>query len=102
MVQHTLHSALRSAQRGLSQDEIEYVYQFASRYHREGALICYLRRQDVPLSDRRGAFATRLVGTALVIAQDGGTLLTAWRNRRNGLKKILKKATYRCEYKDSW
>ena len=97
MIQHTVHSALRSAQRGLSEDEIEYVYQFGSMYHRGGALFYFLRRQDVPLPDRRSDRAMRLVGTALVIAQDGRTLLTAWRNRRRGLKQILKKEAYRCE-----
>jgi len=45
-------------------------------------LIYYLRRQDVPFPDRRSDFAMRLVGTALIIAQDGRTLMTAWRNRR--------------------
>ena len=95
-IQHTHHSARRSAQRGLTEDEIEYVYQFASRYHSGGALIYYLRRQDVPVSDRRWDFARRLVGTALVIALDGETLLTAWRNRRSGLKQIRKKEPYRC------
>ena len=93
-IQHTNHSAWRSAQRGLTEEEIEYVYQFASRYHRGGALIYYLRRQDIPLSDRRWDFARRLVGTALVVAQDGHTLLTAWRNRRSGLKQIRKKEPY--------
>ena len=100
-IQHTVHSAFRSAQRGLSDDEIEYVYHFASRYHRGGALIYYLRRQDVPLPDQRNAFSMRLVGTALVIAPDGYTLLTAWRNRRSGLKQIRKKESYRCEYYES-
>ena len=94
MLQHTVHSAIRSAQRGLSPDEIEYVYQFASRYHRGGALIYFLRRQDVPSADRHLDFATRLIGTALVCAPDGYTLLTAWRNRRSGLKQIRKKETY--------
>lgn len=102
MVQLTIHSALRSAQRGLTEDEIDYVHQFATCYHRAGALIYYLRRQDVPVSDRRYDFAMRLVGTALVVAQDRRTLLTAWRNRRNGLKQIRKKEVYRAEYSDNW
>jgi len=97
MLQHTRHSAVRSAQRGLTEEEIEYVYQFASRYHCNGAVIYYLRRQDVPLSDHRLDFAMRLVGTALVLDQDGRTLLTAWRNRRRGMKLIRKKDSYRTE-----
>lgn len=102
MIQHTVHSAARSAQRGLSEEEIEYVYQFASRHHCGGALIYYLRRQDVPLSDRRSDFAMRLVGTALVIDRDGRTLLTTWRNRKNGLKLIRKKEPYHYENNFTW
>lgn len=88
MIEHTLHSAIRSAQRGLTDEEIEYVYQFASRYHHCGALVYYLRWDDLPLEDQRSAFATQLVGTALVVALDGQTLLTTWRNRRRGMKII--------------
>jgi len=94
MIQHTTHSQLRSAQRGLSNDEIEYVYQYGSRFHREGALICYLRAQDVPLADQHKDWSNRLVGTALVMTRDGQTLLTTWRNRRSGLKIIKKKPAY--------
>lgn len=93
-IQHTEHSALRSAQRGLSEEEIEYVYQYASRYHRGGALIYYLRHRDVPTPDQSNDFAMRLVGTALVITRDGHTLLTTWRNRRRGMKQIRKKERY--------
>jgi hypothetical protein len=88
MLQYTQHAATRSAQRGLSDDEIEYVYQFASRYRRGGATIYFLRRRDVPLPDRRRDFANRLVGTTLVCDPDSYRLLTAWRNRRSGLKRI--------------
>lgn len=90
-IQHTQQSATRSVQRGLTEEEIEYVYLFASRFHNGGALIYYLRRQDVPVPDIRWDFAIRLVGTALVVALDGRTLVTTWRNRRRGMKRILKK-----------
>jgi hypothetical protein len=98
MIQQTAHSAFRSAQRGLSKDEIEYVFQFASHYHGGGAIIYYLRNQDVPAADRSWDWAIHLVGTALVFAKDGSTLLTVWRNRRNGLKLIRKKAPYHEKY----
>ena len=90
-IEHTQHSVTRSAQRGLTDEEIEYVYQFASRFHSGGALIYYLRRQDVPVPDLRWDFAMRLVGTALVVTLDGHTLVTTWRNRRRGMKRIRKK-----------
>ena len=78
--------SLRSARNVI--DEIEYVYQFSSRYYCCGAKIYYLRRQDVPSSDRRYAWAMQLVGTALVFAKDGKTLMTVWRNRRKGRRGL--------------
>ena len=95
MLLHTAHSAFRSAQRGLTEDEIEYVQLFGSRFHREGALIYYLRRRDVPAFDQRLGWVAALVGTALVVTTDGQTLITTWRNRRNGLKLILRKPDYK-------
>jgi hypothetical protein len=95
MLRHSQHSAIRAAQRGLSNDEIEYVYQFASRYHRAGALIYYLRRQDLPPPDRCRDFAAHLVGTALICDPDSDVLITAWRDRRGGLKHIRRKEEYR-------
>jgi hypothetical protein len=102
MLQHTAHSAIRSAQRGLSRDEIEYVQLFGSRFHREGALIYYLRRRDIPAFDQRIGWISALVGTALVVSTDGQTLITAWRNRRNGLKLILKKLDYKSKNRESF
>ena len=95
LFEYTSHAICRSAQRGLSADEVEYVHAFGSRYHKGGALICFLRLRDVPFDDRRYDFVARLVGTALVFTADGKTLITTWRNRRNGLKLIRKKTTYR-------
>jgi hypothetical protein len=94
MLEHTRHSAYRSAQRGLTNDEIEYVHHYGTLFHKEGALIVYLREQDIPLTDRNLDWASHLEGTALVIAKDGRLLLTAWRNRRSGLKLIRKKPTH--------
>jgi hypothetical protein len=88
VITHTAHSATRAAQRGLSDDEIEYVYQYGSRYHCGGALIFYMRRQDLPIADRRYDWAAQLVGTAVVMSSYDGAIITVWRNRRTGLKRI--------------
>lgn len=102
MIQYTMHSEYRSAQRGLSNEEIEYVYQYASHLHRGGALIYFLREQDLPEADRRWDWAVHLVGTALVLSSDGKTLLTVWRNRRHGLKLIRKKSPYYFRDPEKW
>jgi hypothetical protein len=102
MLQHTDHSRRRSAQRGLSGSEIDYVYQYGTLFNRDGARIYFLRYQDIPLLDRRGGWAAKLVGTALVVdREDDLTLLTAWRNRRRGLKAIRKKPAYRIAWRES-
>jgi hypothetical protein len=95
MIQHTQHSLIRSAQRGLTDEEIEYVFQFGSRYHRGGALIYFLRHKDMPLPDHRSDWAMHLEGTALILDKEGNILLTVWRNRGRGLKIIRKKSPYR-------
>jgi hypothetical protein len=94
-MKHTEHSAFRSAQRVLTDEEIEYVYQFASRYHQGGALIWYLRQHNLPARDQYWDWAVHLVGTALVLDGDGRTLIIVWRNCRRGLKLIRKKSQYR-------
>jgi hypothetical protein len=94
MIQHTDHSSFRAAQRGLTDEEIEYVFQFGSRFHSGGALIYFLRRQDLPKPDLRWDWANHLVGTALVCTKQGDILVTVWRNRRSGLKLIRKKENH--------
>ena len=93
MLRHTNHSKLRSVHRCLSDEDIEYVYEYGTRIHSGGALVYYLRDRDIPLQDQRFDWAVRLAGTALVVSRDSRTLLTVWRNRQNGLK-IIKRKTH--------
>ena len=89
--QWTEHSRRQAARRGLSHEELDYVLFHASKYHKAGTVIYFLREIDLPISDRRLAFACRLVGTAVVMARDRRTIITVWRNRRSGLKHIQRK-----------
>ena len=98
MIQHTYHSEYRSAQRGLTNEAIDYITQYGSTHHCAGALFYYLRNQDLPGDDRHWDWALRLVGTALVYSKDDRILITVWRNRKNGLKKIRKKNPYDSKY----
>ncbi len=88
MFQLSEHAMERAAQRGLTDEEIEYVYLYGKRYHNAGAIFCYLREKDLPRDDHRRDFCKRLVGTAIVMDLEGRLVLTVWRNRRNGLKYI--------------
>lgn len=91
MFYHTSHSSFRASQRHLSNEEIEYIKYFGSRIRNSGALFFYLRKRDLPVEDQHRDWANHLVGTALVMSKDGSSLLTVWRNRKNGLKNICKK-----------
>lgn len=96
-IQFTTHSIQRSAQRGLTAAQVTYVLLHGQRFHRDGALVYYLRRRDIPDCDRRQDAWMRLAGTAVVLAPDGCTVITVWRNQRSGLQHIRKKAGRRCE-----
>jgi hypothetical protein len=92
MFTHSAHSLQRAAQRGLSNEEIEYILWYGQRHRRSGVIIVYLRRRDIPATDLWRADVTRLEGTAVVFDQGRqGDILTVWRNRRNGLKHIRRK-----------
>lgn len=88
------HARQRAAQRNLSPAELRYVIRHGQRFHRAGALIFFLRDRDVPEADRGDDERRRLVGTAVVLSSDGRQVLTAWRNRRNGLQRIKRKVEY--------
>jgi len=94
MIPYTDHSAWRAARRGLTDEEIEYVHYYGSRFRGDGALIYFLRKHDLPPTDRRIDWVNNLIGTALVFSKDGNTLITVWRNRRSGLKVIRKKENH--------
>lgn len=94
MLQFNYHSAYRTARRNLSGEDINYVIAYGQRFHRAGALIYYLRRRDVPEWDRANDRWMRLSGSAVILTKDGRTLITAWRNRRSGLKRIRCKPKY--------
>jgi hypothetical protein len=93
------HSRQRAAQRGLTEEELEYVLLFGTRIRKNGALTVFLRAKDLPEGDRRRPFCSRLVGTAVVLDPSGRAVLTVWRNRRSGLKHIRTKPAWRSE---SW
>ncbi len=85
------HSDMRSGQRSLSEEEIQYVLFFGKRHFCQGARLYSLRYKDLPPSDRRRDACTRLVGACVVLSADRRTVITVWRNRKSGLKLLRKK-----------
>ena len=100
MFTFTDHSRRRAAQRNLSVVEIEYVLTYGQYFRRAGAEFYYLRRRDIREWELSSDFS-RLAGTAIILAKDGQTLITTWRNRRSGLKNIRRKRE-RSSRKEQW
>jgi hypothetical protein len=94
MVQFSQHSLQRAAQRNISPDEVEYIMTYGQIFHRAGAVIYFLRKRDIPEEDQVYASRVRLVGTALIFSQDNNSLITIWRNRKSGLKRIKQKGEF--------
>jgi len=94
MIQLNDHSSRRAAQRGLTFEEIEYIVWHGESFHRTGVVIYYLRTKDIPADDLRKDIWSRLVGSAVIVDWNSGTVITVWRNRRSGLKTIRRKPDY--------
>lgn len=84
------HSITRMAHRNLSLNDVDYVVSNGKQFFGGGLETYYLRQRDLPASDRRKDTFSKLVGTAVLISNDG-TVVTTWRNKRTGLKKIRRK-----------
>lgn len=96
---HTLdvthHAEHRQAQRNLSDRDIAYVLLYGQRFHKAGAVIVHLRAKDLPYADRADQRCQKLVGTTVVLTRTGRRrVLTAYRNRRSGLRHIKRKQDY--------
>ena len=94
MIDFSRHAKIRAAQRNLSVNEIGYVITYGKKFHKAGALIYYLRKRDIPGWDCADPQWARLAGTAVIMAKDGRRVITVWRNRSKGLKRIKRKPEY--------
>ncbi len=94
-IQPTHHVQLRQAQRNISDQDVAFVLHFGRRIHNAGALHVFLGRRDLPADRRLRRRFERLVGTVLVLCDDGETsvLVTAYRNR-NALRELRRKQKY--------
>lgn len=88
------HAQYRAAQRNLPTQAVDYILEHGRVFHRAGVLFYYLRSCDIPRSDQRNEQINRLAGTAIVFSKDRQTIITIWRNGKNGLKHIKRKSRY--------
>lgn len=87
-LRYSEHAITRMAQRNLSRQDIEYVYEHGQRIWSGGVQHRFLRHNDIPDGDRKRKH--RLEGTVILLDKSGKTVITAYRNRR-GLKNIRQK-----------
>ena len=94
-VEATAHAKYRKAQRNLSDPDINYVLAYGQTLHKAGAVFTYLREKDIPYADRVDQRCQKLIGAVVVMTTEGERrLLTAYRNRRFGLRYIKRKLDY--------
>ena len=85
----SIHAQERAAQRCLSPEDILYILRHGHRYHVADAIFYFLVGRDVPKIDRRQM--NRLIGTAIIVDKTRSTIITMWRNRQHGARKIRRK-----------
>lgn len=91
----TRHATRRAARRNLVPDAIEYVLTNGRTTQRTGITFYFLGWRDVPLADRRQSWATRLIGTIVLVASNGD-IITVYRNPRVW-RATQRKMKYRCD-----
>jgi len=90
----TTHAQQRMAQRNLSLSDIEFVLHYGQGFHRGGVVFFYLRHKDIPTDMLRDKDVAQLEGVAVVCSSDSSMVVTVWRNRQDGLRKIKRKQAY--------
>lgn len=78
----TDHANLRSAQRNMSDDEIEFILKHGNRLRRTGVIFCQLRKVDLPTSLSGNHRMRRLVGSTVVLSKCATQVLTMYRDDR--------------------
>jgi hypothetical protein len=86
-VQFSRHARSRASQRGLTEDEISFVFHFGRHIHRTGIRFVFLAHRDVPSAYRRTH--GHLAGCTVLVSHDG-TVLTMYKNQA-ALSVIKKK-----------
>lgn len=95
---YTSHAQDRQAQRNLSTEDVQFVWEYGRTYRCAGALHVFLGRRDLPMDKAIYQRFAHLEGTTLILDDTHAepVLITVYRNRR-GTKRIRSKAKYeRC------
>lgn len=88
------HAQRRMAQRNVSMDNIYFVLKNGQWFHRDGVIFVFLGSRDIGKSQLMKQEYARLEGTVVVLSRDGSRIITVYRNRQQGLRKIKQKEIY--------
>jgi len=87
------HAHCRAARRNVAPQLVDYVLTYGRWIQRTGITFYFLGKRDVPAADRRAGWASRLIGTVVLVAPNG-EIITVYRNR-HALRAIQRKLKYR-------
>lgn len=87
------HALERSAQRNISDDDIDFILTHGVKLHRTGVIFCQLRHKNLPEDLPGNHRARQLVGTTLVLCKCGQYIVTVYREER-AFHRDKRKAKY--------
>ncbi|MCA9917068.1 MAG: DUF4258 domain-containing protein [Anaerolineales bacterium] len=91
---HSSHAIRRMAQRNVSKNSIAFVLENGQWFHRDGVIFVFLGGRDIQRSREFAPEYERLEGTVVVLSRDGSRIITVYRNRQQGLRKVKQKESY--------
>ncbi len=84
------HAEERAAQRNIHGEDFDLILRYGTTVQAAGAVFYFLGHRHIPEELRSDDRIARLEGTVLVVSDDNGTVITAYRNKR-GFRAIKKK-----------
>jgi|GEM_PF-2761232 len=88
----TNHADKRLAQRGISKEAVEATLSYGRRLQQTGASLFFLGKKDIERA--QVPEFQKYEGTALIVAQDDGCLITSYRNK-NCFARLKKRPKWR-------
>jgi len=83
------HALKRISQRGISLEFIRIALENGTEIYRNGVLLIFLRKKDIPKEDVNPSVAEKLEGLTIVINTKKNIVITAYKNQK-ALRNIKK------------
>jgi hypothetical protein len=90
----TKHGRRRLSQRGLKEDAIDFVLRYGECVHASRVDVYFLGKRHIPRDFVDDDQFSKLQGTTVVVGSTGGRVLTAYKNKKNGLKRFRHQREY--------